>query len=691
MNIPPVSYRAVRRIASTACLTIIFGLLSACIDISESEDSDITATDASSALTVTGSVGDGPIVDGVITILDANGSLVETTTSDNQASYNVELPAASSFPLTLTVVGGTDTVTDAPPDFRMQSVVLDDSVRTANINPYTTLIVKTARLMPGGLNAANLATAQTSVLESLNFGLDTRLTSDLITTPVTTTNVANIIKSSEAMGEMIRRVRAAMQASGTTLTENEIIDLLSRDLADAALDGTGAGADTRLTAMAWVTSGQVLVEMMGNQLTVEGSDATQALNDAIQVTLPGATQTIADVVITQEMLAQTRSAVSAAQVSNPGFDYTPLLTALGSIAADSLPGAIAGTLPSGASSSLSAATSQVATASQTELDGVLTAALEELDNGGGSGSVTVTNTSPAAYVWDTLAEGGSVYIDRGFTYDQVPASYVGFKNLNTRNDDKALTGNSVVSFDIDQTATVYVGHDVRIAPKPAWLSSWPDTGDDLVTTDTTLHLYSKDFSTGTVSLGENGASGLSMYVVLVEAQDDSGGAPAPTVTLSAASGSVTNGGATTLSWSSANADSCTATGAWSGAKSASGSESTGALTSDATFNLTCQGPGGSASDSASVTVQQAVGSATLSWSPPTTNADGTALNDLAGYKVYYGTSSGSYQNPIVINNPGIASYLVDALPAGTYYFAVTAFDTSGNESAFSNEASKTIN
>jgi len=74
-----------------------------------------------------------------------------------------------------------------------------------------------------------------------------------------------------------------------------------------------------------------------------------------------------------------------------------------------------------------------------------------------------------------------------------------------------------------------------------------------------------------------------------------------------------------------------------------------------------------------------------------TNEDGSVLDDLAGYRVYYGASSGSYPNSITVNNPGIASYVVDNLLPGTYYFVVTAYDTSGNESDYSNQASKAIN
>jgi hypothetical protein len=84
------------------------------------------------------------------------------------------------------------------------------------------------------------------------------------------------------------------------------------------------------------------------------------------------------------------------------------------------------------------------------------------------------------------------------------------------------------------------------------------------------------------------------------------------------------------------------------------------------------------------------GSATLSWLPPTQNQDGSALTNLAGYKVHWGTSSGSYTNNVTINNPGITSYLVENLVPGRYYFALSAFTSSGLTSNFSNEGTKSI-
>ena len=86
----------------------------------------------------------------------------------------------------------------------------------------------------------------------------------------------------------------------------------------------------------------------------------------------------------------------------------------------------------------------------------------------------------------------------------------------------------------------------------------------------------------------------------------------------------------------------------------------------------------------------ATGSAVLSWQPPTQNADGSPLTNLAGYKVYWGTSPGSYPNSVTLNNPGLTTYVVDNLVSGTYYFVVTALNTLGAESQMSNSASKTI-
>ncbi|HJX18590.1 MAG TPA: hypothetical protein VJ437_10385 [Acidiferrobacterales bacterium] len=92
------------------------------------------------------------------------------------------------------------------------------------------------------------------------------------------------------------------------------------------------------------------------------------------------------------------------------------------------------------------------------------------------------------------------------------------------------------------------------------------------------------------------------------------------------------------------------------------------------------------------------GSATLTWNGPSTNTDSTALADLAGYRVYRSTTSGSYTGSPVATvaapstGGGTATATVSNLASGTHYFVVRAYDTSGNESAnaLPGERSKTI-
>ena len=89
-------------------------------------------------------------------------------------------------------------------------------------------------------------------------------------------------------------------------------------------------------------------------------------------------------------------------------------------------------------------------------------------------------------------------------------------------------------------------------------------------------------------------------------------------------------------------------------------------------------------------VGTALGAATLSWLAPTERTDGSPLLDLAGYKIYWDTAQGNYSNSMTIGNPGLTAYVIEQLTPATWYFVVTAFNSDGLESSFSNGASKTI-
>jgi hypothetical protein len=84
------------------------------------------------------------------------------------------------------------------------------------------------------------------------------------------------------------------------------------------------------------------------------------------------------------------------------------------------------------------------------------------------------------------------------------------------------------------------------------------------------------------------------------------------------------------------------------------------------------------------------GSATLSWIPPTQRTDSTPLTDLAGYRIYYGRMSKTYDYQINVDNPGVVTYVVENLVSGDWYFALSAYDSQGLESDRSNEVLRKI-
>ncbi len=134
---------------------------------------------------------------------------------------------------------------------------------------------------------------------------------------------------------------------------------------------------------------------------------------------------------------------------------------------------------------------------------------------------------------------------------------------------------------------------------------------------------------------------------------------------------------TTVVWSSSNTGVATIS---------SSALATAAAVGSTTITATSGGISGT--DNLTVTASTTTGSAIVSLSAPTRNADGTPLTDLAGYRVYYGTSSGNYSKMIDIGN--VLTYTINNLVSGTYYFAVTAYDSQNLESSYSNEVSGTI-
>jgi hypothetical protein len=151
---------------------------------------------------------------------------------------------------------------------------------------------------------------------------------------------------------------------------------------------------------------------------------------------------------------------------------------------------------------------------------------------------------------------------------------------------------------------------------------------------------------------------------------------AGTITFTANRTSSSTGFAPVLTWSTSPvATSCTASGAWSGTKFASGTETLATITSSKSYTLTCTWGNGTA---------------TINWTAPTRNSNGTTLTDLASYKVLYGTSSGNLNMSKAVSDPRATSTSIGSLGQGTWYFAVRAVNSKGVESSNSGTVSKSI-
>lgn len=155
-----------------------------------------------------------------------------------------------------------------------------------------------------------------------------------------------------------------------------------------------------------------------------------------------------------------------------------------------------------------------------------------------------------------------------------------------------------------------------------------------------------------------------------------GSLSAPSVSLTATPNGVAPGGSTQLAWVSSDASDCTASGAWSGAKLMSGSETINAVSAASTFSLTCTGTGGSTTRSVTVTVTVPGGSDGVSGAVDSSLLDrhqdgANRVYAFAGFNNTTGTPVATAQ---VTQDVGACTfrYSLAGLPAGNYTVALTS-------------------
>jgi hypothetical protein len=242
----------------------------------------------------------------------------------------------------------------------------------------------------------------------------------------------------------------------------------------------------------------------------------------------------------------------------------------------------------------------------------------------------------------------------------------------------------------------------------AWLTLSPASGTNAGTVNANVNLAGLAAGTynATVTVSALGATTKTIPVTLTISAPTSGSTIGLSPTSLAFSGTagganpaaktfaLTNSGGGTLTWTLSD------DAAWLGLTTTSGTTTTEtdtitasantsglvAGTYNATITVTASGSTNSPRQiPVSLTLSAtAAGTATLTWNTSTES-------DLAGYKVYRGTASGSYGAPVATLPETTTSYVVTGLHLGTtYFFVIAAYDNAGNESTFSNEVSKSI-
>jgi hypothetical protein len=588
-----------------------------------------------------------------------------------------------------------------------------------------------------------------------------------VATPIDTSNVTTIVRASEALGEVLRRVRDRLISAGETVTADQVLERLAADLVDGKVDGRGAAqADPRVAALTALISGEVIYEVTQNRLNVDGYRATDRLDNSIRQIMSNRSpsEMTADLRVTGQVIANARKTFTALA----SFYATPEAIALRDSvdrleSGDSASGAISA-FPEGAADVFDAAITSVTLASNTELESVNAVMrqsgtvlppepepMPEPDADPAANRAPEIGGSPAQQVvidsWYDFqpqaadADGDELtfsIVNRPawLSFDTVSGRLSGFPDsgdagrfeditISVSDSDlvTSLPSFSIIVLEAPNSAPVIsgspqtslvAGQSYNFQPS----ASDPD-GDPLLFAISNMPAWA-NFNTangrlyGTPTAADIGNSG----TVVISVSDDKVSAALPAFSISVTAvpnstpsisgtpgGQVLAGQLYSFQPVAADADGDTLTfsienrptwasfntatgrlygtpdagdaGAWSGIRIR---VSDGITTAElSAFAIQVQSPTATSSD------------VELTWVAPVTNVDGSALTDLAGFKLYYGRQGGSFTDSVEINNANATSYLVQDLDAGNWQFVLTAVNTSGQESRFSGEANFSIN
>ena len=694
----------------------------ACSSGSEEGSSD----DLLNAFTFSGSVGDGPIVGAEVTVIDADGNLVTTTTSDDGANYTVEIPGQTPLPVTIQVQGGTDLVTQRASDFELVAALHTVGAQTVNVSPLTTLAVRAAECN-GAVTPGNLDLAWQAMSADLNMGLDSAALADPMASVIDESNVETAVLANEAVGEWIRRTGGALQNAGFATSLDEVVEVLACDMADGAMDGAMVGTvgsnDDRILAVAQAVEIAVRLEVLAGRLEVDGADATSAMNASIRSIMPEVTDAdVNSVALGMEGVSQLVDALAVMQGVYADDELVDFMLLLDGADESNVRALVDAALSAGPQNTMQGLAARVSLADTSAIADINTRQQQQDD---ALPPIVSFSADPAA-----IDAGASTNLSwASSNADQCSASgawsgeqptqgaFATGPLTNSTSFSLSCTGVGGIS---NATVAVTVGNQPQPDAPTVSLSA---SASQIAAGDTVNLSWSSSNATAcTASGGWSGSRATSgqMQVGPLQASTsfslncagDGGSAsdavtvtvvtstPAPTVSLTASASQVNAGDSVTLSWSSSNANSCTASGAWNGARSTTGSVSVGPLQANSTFVLNCSGAGGAASDAVSVTVNSvpvdppsvsltanatqvdAGDSVTLSWSSSNANSC-SASGDWSGARSANGQQS---VGPLQSNSTFVISCSGDG---GTATDTVNVAVTAANPPTLSLSASTT--
>jgi hypothetical protein len=648
-------------IGAAILITAAFSLaLTGCSPSGEGDYDSAWVGDIEKDINVSGSVGDGPLVNASVTIRKKNGEELASFKSDGSASYDVALSVSERhFPLLIDATGGTDLVTGTSPDFVLKSAVLSarDTV-TANVNPFSTIAYELAKDLNGGVTRDNLLAAEDIVAMSMNSGLSTLVASGPLQTPIDGSNVSEIIKASEVLAEIVRRTRDALNGAGQGVSADDVIEALAADLIDGVIEGNGgARADARTAAVANIASAEVILEALSNELHVNGVDATEAMRSAIEQIVPAVTgPALEDLGATEAMIYQATIGLEAAYEVTGDARTAELIQALAGVQPGMEPALVKPLLPSDYQTALGGAVTRTAAG-----DGAVVNSVNQLARSGGSRGV-LENRPPA------ISGQPAETVQAGERYDFTP-----------------------VASDLDNDPLTF-----SISAKPDWasfdsgsgrLSGTPQAGDAGAYEGVTI----------TVSDGELSSS-VGPFAITVKTSNGSpviSGTPPRMVVVGeryAFRPSVSDPDSSVFRFEIAGKPSWASFDVLTGSLTGTPAEGDVGVYTGIEISVT---DGIDTVTLAAFSIEvvaagSATGSVTLNWTPPTQNEDGSQLTDLAAYRILWSRDGGTFSNSVRINNPSVTRYVVENLTPGTYEFAATAINSAGVESRFSNSITRVV-